>query len=126
MDQPKILLVEDDADVIQAMAIRLRSAGYEVISACDAYQAVQMERAHRPAVVILDIKMPAGDGFMVHENLRKFSDFCAPVIYITGKSGPNDEQHARELGAKAYLKKPIDSTYLLEIIEKVTAKKHEV
>jgi len=118
MAQQSILLVEDDRDVTQAISIRLSTAGYSVVSARDAYQAVQMERKHRPDLVILDIKMPAGDGFMVHQNLRMFSDFAAPVIYITGKSSTEDEKTARNLGAIAYLRKPLDSTHLLEVIKK--------
>ena len=112
----KILIVEDDADLSRAMATRLRAAGFEVAAARDAYFAVQVARQERPALIIMDVRMPAGDGFRVHEILNKFSDFVTPVIYLTGCQSDEDKARARKLGAVAYLPKPVDMGQLLKII----------
>ena len=101
----------------QALSIRLRAAGLEVITARDAYQAIQEERHHRPDVVVLDVRMPAGNGFKIHEGFKRFCDFCAPVIYITGQGDEEDERRAKALGAVAFLRKPVESTTLLDIIQ---------
>ncbi|MGD8454700.1 MAG: response regulator transcription factor [Phycisphaerae bacterium] len=114
----KILVVEDDANLSRATALRLKAAGFEAIVARDAYQAVKYARQEKPALVILDVRMPAGDGLHVHEHLNQFSDFMTPIIYLTGHASNADEAKARELGALAYLRKPVDFD---ELIAKIRA-----
>ena len=114
--QPKILIVEDDANLSRATALRLKAAGFDVTAARDAYQAVKFARQEMPALVIMDVRMPAGDGFQVYEKLNRFSDFLTPVVYVTGNISDADEVRARELGAVAYLRKPVDFDELIAVI----------
>ncbi|MCG8406921.1 MAG: response regulator [Phycisphaerales bacterium] len=118
MNQPKVLIIEDDTDLSRAIAVRLKGIGFHVSVAQDAYQAVRYEREQRPDIVILDVNMPAGDGFIVHDRLKGFADFLAPVIYVTGQDSDDGEQKARDLGAAAYLKKPLDFNELASVIQR--------
>lgn len=116
MSIASILIVEDDADLSKAIAVRLKAAGFEIVIARDAYQAVRFERERRPDVILLDVNMPAGNGFIVHDRLTAFSDFMSPVIYMTGCGSDESERKALALGASAYLKKPIDMDALIAAI----------
>ena len=104
-----ILIADDDHDLLRAVSIRLKSAGYEVVTALDSYQAVQFANEHRPDLVILDINMPAGDGFTVQERLRNIGELATtPVIYLTGDTSELTKELARRTGAYALLHKPFD------------------
>ena len=112
----KILIVEDDPHLSRAMAIRIRAAGYQVVVACDAVQATSFWRKENPSAIIMDIRMPAGDGLRIHESLNEHPDFLIPVIYVSGDGNPEDQARARELGAAAFLHKPVDFNRLLTCI----------
>ncbi len=109
MDQKKILVVDDERDIVKALMIRLQSKGYDVIAAFDGAQGLFMANKEIPDLVILDIRMPAGDGFSVVEKLRQ-SDRThrIPVIFLTGSPETNAEERAMGLGARFYIKKPYD------------------
>lgn len=121
MNPIKVLIVEDDADLSRALAMRLKKAGMTVTVGQDAYQAIRFERETRPDVVVLDINMPAGSGLIVHERLKAFADFYAPVIYITGDGSSELERNARAMGAAAFLKKPVDGNVLAGLIKNCLA-----
>lgn len=117
MKTQKILVAEDDAALLNSIRIRLSSAGYEVLCANDGYQAVAMAREHRPDMLILDINMPAGDGFSVQD--RVWSMVPArrtPIVYITGDHSQHLRNRANNLGARSLLRKPFDSAELLEVV----------
>jgi DNA-binding response OmpR family regulator len=116
MNAAKILVVEDDTDLGRALALRLRIAGYQIVVAQDAYQAVSFTRRDKPSVIILDVCIPAGDGFRVHENLNEIPDFLTPIIYVSGGNVRENEARARKLGAAAYFPKPVDNDTLLNCI----------
>ena len=67
----RILIADDDRNLLQALTVRLDAAGYDVITTQDAYQALDFARKHRPDLLLLDINMPAGSGFSVHERIAK-------------------------------------------------------
>ena len=66
----KILIVDDERDIVKALMIRLKGAGYDVVTAFDGAQAIFMAHKEKPDLIILDIRMPAGDGFSVAEKLK--------------------------------------------------------
>jgi DNA-binding response OmpR family regulator len=81
----KILVVDDERDIVKVLVIRLQSSGYEVITAFDGAQGVFMAHKEKPDLVILDIRMPAGDGFSVAERLKRSSHtWTIPIIFLTG------------------------------------------
>ena len=115
----KILIIEDEEDVIDALTTLLESKDYELFSATDGIRGI--ETTHKQAVdlVILDIGIPAGSGFFVLESLKNNPrSRMIPVIVITGKIEGDTEQKVYDLGAKAFLRKPFDSEELLSWVEK--------
>jgi DNA-binding response OmpR family regulator len=118
-EKKKILIVDDERDIVKALTIRLQGAGYEVVTAFDGAQAIFVAHKERPDLIILDIRMPAGDGFGVAEKLRhSASTFSIPVIFLTGGPERNSEEKAMTLGARFYIKKPYDPEELLDAIKR--------
>ena len=119
----KILIVDDERDIVKALVIRLQKAGYEVVTAFDGAQGVFMAHKEKPDLIILDIRMPAGDGFSVAQRLKRSTHtFTIPVIFLTGSPEKNAEQKAMALGARFYVKKPYDPEELLDAIKRALEK----
>ncbi|MFI4896284.1 MAG: response regulator [Phycisphaerales bacterium JB059] len=109
----RVLVADDDKAMLHAVAARLESLGYQVIQAQDAYQAYALALQERPDVLILDVKLPAGDGFSIQKRLAQSGNFDpASVIYITGSVPEEVEPVARELEAHGVLFKPFCSADL--------------
>jgi DNA-binding response OmpR family regulator len=120
MDQKKkILVVDDERDIVKALMIRLKANGYEVVTAFDGAQGVFMAHKEKPDLIILDIRMPAGDGFSVAERLKSsMYTFSIPIIFLTGSPERDAEGRAMELGARFYIKKPYDPEELLDAVKR--------
>jgi DNA-binding response OmpR family regulator len=113
----KILIVEDDTKIATALAIRLKSEGYEVEIAVDAIMGVASARRLEPDLVILDISMPAGNGFTVAERLRALTQtMSTPFIFLTASKKPGLRERALEVGAVAFLEKPYDPEKLMATV----------
>lgn len=113
-----VLLVEDDPKITLAIGVRLKSMGYELITASDAVSAVAQARKHEPDVAILDINLPGGDGFVVAQRLQQLIQTSAtPLIFITASKKEGLHERAKEFGAVAFLEKPFDATQLADAIE---------
>ncbi|MEE9146726.1 MAG: response regulator [Candidatus Tectomicrobia bacterium] len=114
----KILIVEDDKRIVMALNIRLRAQGYEVCAAYDAMLAMTLAMEHRPDLVLLDISMPGGDGFLVAERLQNsVVTSGVPIIFLTALKQEGLREKAMELGAEAFFEKPFESDELLAAIE---------
>jgi DNA-binding response OmpR family regulator len=115
----KILIVDDERDIVKGLMIRLQGAGYEVVTAFDGAQGVFMAHKEKPDLIILDIRMPAGNGFSVAQRLkRSIHTFTIPVIFLTGSPEKNAADKAMALGARFYVKKPYDPEELLDAIKR--------
>jgi CheY-like chemotaxis protein len=113
-----ILLVEDHPGIALALGVRLKSMGYSVTTAADAATAVTRVCELHPDVVVLDIGLPAGDGFLVSERISRLSgDVATPIIYITASQQPGLRERAMKGGAAAFLQKPFDANCLADAIE---------
>ena len=122
----KILIVDDERDIVKALMIRLRGAGYEVVTAFDGAQAIFVAHKENPDLIILDIRMPAGDGFSVAEKLKHSKNTLSiPVIFLTGSPEKNAVERAMTLGARFYIKKPYDPEELLDAIKRALEKEPE-
>jgi two-component system KDP operon response regulator KdpE len=116
---PKILVVEDDPDIRQLLHLQLTTADYETAFATDAASALAVARRERPDLILLDIGLPAGDGFVVMERLKSFPDFeMVPVVVITARDKLEGER-AVELGARSFFQKPFESDQLIGEIRRV-------
>lgn len=115
MNAHTVLVAEDDPALLNSMRIRLRGEGYNVLCASDAYQAVALAREHRPDMLILDVNMPAGDGFSVQGRVQKVLG-RVPVVYVTGDQSDAVLERSQNLGARSILRKPFDTAELLDIV----------
>ncbi len=107
----KILVVDDDADLLALVAFALTQAGYVVVKAPDARSAVKLAAAEAPDLAILDINLPDGTGFDVCESIR--ADSSIPIMMLTARGEEEDLVRALELGADDYLTKPFSPRTLL-------------
>jgi CheY-like chemotaxis protein len=113
-----VLLVDDDNTVLLGTGVRLKGMGYIVYTAKDAVSAVSAVRKNAPDIVVLDISLPAGDGFVVAERLQNLTGSAAtPIIFMTASDKPMLRERAKALGAVGFLKKPFDATSLADAIE---------
>jgi DNA-binding response OmpR family regulator len=112
----KILIVEDDQNIAKALSIRLKNAGYEVSIAPDALTAVESAVKKAPDLVLLDISLPAGDGFTVAERIQSLIPTATPLIFLTASQKPGLRDKAKELGATAFFHKPYQADDLLAAI----------
>lgn len=117
MAAKKILVVEDDVDLRLGLQLRLQATGYRVVAASDASSAVDVARNEKPDLALLDIGLPAGNGFLVAQQLRALElQSPIPIIYITGRDPSSNRLRAKEESAFAYFQKPVDNDELLAAI----------
>ena len=117
MPRPKILVVDDDPDLLRALRLRLRANNYEVATACDGYSAVASAQKERPALIILDLGLPVGDGFVVLDRLQNIDALAGvPVIVLSARDPQSNEERALKAGAAAFFQKPADNEELMNVI----------
>lgn len=117
----KILLVDDDRDILAAMSASLSETGAEIITAIDGNAAIEEAEKHMPDLVVLDMMLPKRSGFLVMEKLRSGKPRNAPprVIMITGNQGSRHRAYAQSLGIDDYLVKPFRMEKLIETAKKL-------
>lgn len=117
MDSPKILVIEDDPSIWDLLGQQLRIAGFTTVFAFDGISAMKMARQERPDLIVLDIGLPAGDGFVVMERLRAMPATCGiPVIVLSARGHEPNPSRAIELGAAAFVPKPYKREELIKLI----------
>ncbi len=117
MVRKKILVVDDDPDVRLGLQLRLNANHYDVICAADGVASIAEARKHMPDLVILDLGLPAGDGFSVLERLKANEKLSSiPVIVLSGRDRVGNRDRAIKAGAKAFLQKPMPNDKLLAVI----------
>jgi len=113
----KILIVDDDPDLRQVLRLRLRANRYETVNAGDGYSAIAQAYKEHPDLIILDLGLPAGDGFVVLNRLQKDDKLSTiPVIVLTARDPQSAEKLALQSGAAAFFQKPADNAELLNVI----------
>jgi DNA-binding response OmpR family regulator len=117
MNNKIVLVVDDDEDLLKSLGIRLGKAGYKVLAAMDALQAVMMAHKHTPDLLVLDISMPAGSGITVMDRLSMSSNTkLIPIIILTASDDKTIQEQAEERGALHYFVKPYDFEELIAAI----------
>ena len=117
MSKKKILVIEDDADVSLGYHILLKANHYDTCLASDGVFAISEARKHQPDLIILDLGLPAGDGFVVLERLRNNTFLeMIPVIVVSARDPGANKERALKAGARAYIQKPWNDQELLRII----------
>ncbi|MBK8945803.1 MAG: response regulator transcription factor [Ignavibacteriae bacterium] len=109
----KILLVDDEKDIVEFLQYNLEAEGFEVISANDGEAALEKMKEN-PDVVVLDVMMPKMNGYEVCKNIRLNENYNdIPIIFLTAKTSEFDELKGFDLGADDYVKKPISPKMLV-------------
>lgn len=117
MSGKKILIIDDDQHLLLGLTARLKASGYSVVSAMDAISAVAVARKEAPDLVILDLGLPAGDGFLVLERMRGLADMSTtPVIVLSAWDPADNKKRALDAGAVAFFQKPPDNHEFLTAI----------
>jgi len=118
MNRTKIMIVDDDPELRMALKLRLRANHYDTVSACDGYSAIALAQKEHPNLILLDLGLPAGDGYVVLKRLRD-SDTLSdiPVIVLTARDPQANEDRSLQAGAAAFFQKPADNHELLEVIQ---------
>jgi len=115
----KVLLIEDDAKLSLALQMRLKMMKYDVACSVDAVRAMDEANRHQPELVILDINLPGGNGFVVAERLRKnISTMSTPIIFITASEKPEYRQQANNIPQSAFLLKPFSAAQLADAVSR--------
>jgi DNA-binding response OmpR family regulator len=113
----KILLVDDEPNIVFMLSHRLKQSGYEVVTGKDGQEALDIARRENPSLIILDLMLPKMSGYTVCGLLKRDSNFKkTPVIMLTARAQESDRKQGQEAGADAYVKKPFKSEELLELI----------
>lgn len=112
----KILILEDDIRVAMALAIRLEAAGYEVQTAPNGLQGLQLALEDRPDLILMDIWMPVGIGFSVAQRLQNLGLATIPIVFMTASKIKGLKEAAMAVGGAGFFEKPYDPQVLLEAI----------
>lgn len=116
---PLVLVVDDDPDMTRLIAGALASTGAVPVAAYDAMQGIMVALKQVPSLIIVDLHMPAGGGFKLLEKLRNSAKTAEiPVIVVTADAASDLPRQAEELGARGFLRKPIDLIKLVEVVSR--------
>ena len=115
----KVLLVDDDFEIVDSIRYALQGEGHQVVVARDGNQGLALAEREEPDLMILDMMMPKRSGFLVLEKLRRTRDTPIPVIMITGNEGSRHRAYAELLGVSDYIRKPFAMDRLLEAVRRL-------
>jgi DNA-binding response OmpR family regulator len=113
--KPRVLIVEDDPDLLVVLRVNLTAIGVEPILAGDGRTAISRIQSERPDAVVLDVMLPGIDGWSVLEDLHAMGD-PVPIVVCSAKKDVEDMERARELGASGYVIKPFDIDRLVDAV----------
>ncbi len=116
----RILIVDDEAQLVEMVKMRLEAAGYEVISAYDGQEGFDKAKKDKPDLIILDLMLPKMDGYKVCGLLKNDARYSKiPVIMFTARVQEEDVRLGKDLGAEEYVTKPFDPKILLSKIKEL-------
>ncbi|HEV8341957.1 MAG TPA: response regulator [Candidatus Binatia bacterium] len=120
MQKKKILIVDDNEDLSKGLRLLLRAHDYATVAAADAVSAISQAKNEKPDLILLDLGLPAGDGFKVMERLNNVDSLASiPVIVLSARDMQSSKEQSLRAGAKAFFQKPADNEELLASIKQV-------
>jgi DNA-binding response OmpR family regulator len=120
LSRRRILIVDDEPELVRALTVRLSSAGYETLSASDGPAATELALSQQPDLVLLDIGLPLEDGYQVAAKLRLARRTThIPIVFLTARTW--DLEKARQVRPDGYVVKPYQPAELLDIVRRLTA-----
>ncbi len=115
----RILLVDDDREIVASLKIALEAQGYQILTAWDGNQALALVEREDPDLVILDMMMPKRSGFLVLEKLRRTRPVPVRIIMITANEGSRHKAYAEMLGVDDYVRKPFPMDRLIASVSRL-------
>src|SRR5215471_2406999 len=115
----RVLLVDDDPEIIDAIRYALESKGFQIFIARDGNQGLAMAERENPDLVILDMMMPKRSGFLVLEKMRRTREVPLRVIMITANEGSRHKAYAEMLGVDDYIRKPFPMDRLIDSVKRL-------
>jgi len=130
MEKPRIIIVDDDRDTRELLALALETEGFEVTSAANGLRLISSLQLHRPHLILLDVNMSWIDGFELCKAVKKNESFQEiPVIFVSGRGEPEDRRRGIEAGAADYFVKPLDLNRLItrirELVPAIAPEEHQ-
>jgi two-component system, OmpR family, alkaline phosphatase synthesis response regulator PhoP len=123
MDKKKILIVDDEAELVEMMTLRLKASGYEVVAAYDGKEILEKARAEKPDLIILDIMLPVMDGYKICADIKKDAQLKhVPVILLTAKDPALEADKLQGAHADDCMIKPFEPKELLDRIREFIKK----
>ena len=117
--EKRILLVDDDAEIIESLRLALEAQNYEVLVARDGNQGLALIERENPDLIILDMMMPKRSGFLVLERLKRLGDDKHRIIMITANEGNRHKAYAEMLGVDDYVRKPFPMDRLIQSVKRL-------
>ena len=112
-----MLIVDDEQAIRLICRVNLRSVGFDTLEASDGEEALALARAERPDLILLDVMLPAVDGWRVAEELGASEDTREiPIVFLSARSDPADEHRGHALGGMGYITKPFDAAALPDVV----------
>ena len=119
-NRPRILVVDDESDLVSVLRFGLEIEGFEVIDAADGEEGLRLAREARPTLMLLDLMLPKMDGYKVCRTLKFDERYKRmPIIILSARSGEQDRKLALEMGADAFVSKPYD---MKDLVAKIRAR----
>jgi DNA-binding response OmpR family regulator len=113
----QVLLIEDEPNIIEAISFILSRDGWQVKTHCNGRDALEVVRARRPDLVILDVMLPGRSGFDILTDIRKSDDIAAtPVLMLTARGQRKDRELAEQAGVSRYMTKPFSNAEMLSAV----------
>ena len=120
MPEATVLLVDDDPVILKLLQVNFEMEGYDVITASDGVEGLEMARAEQPDIILLDIMMPKMDGLEVTRHLKADENLKSiPIVLLSAKAQASDVQAGKDAGADDYLTKPFDPLELLSRVSEI-------
>ncbi len=121
-NSPRILIVDDEPGIVQSLSIRLRSNGFDVISADNGDSGIALAKSESPDLILLDLRMPGMDGFDVLRMLKEFdATHDTPVITLSANVVEKSRVEALALGSRCFIEKPFDGSKVISKIKSLLA-----
>ena len=123
----KILVVDDEPQIVRLLSLRLKAKNFNVLSAYDGHQCVQVAKVEIPDMILLDIKMPLGGGIIAFENLKRLSETKnIPVIFITAFPSAEIKKQVMDMGAEDFISKPFKSDVLIDKVNAILKERESI
>lgn len=124
MNKKRVLIIEDEKDLVDTLKFRLNANGYDTLVAYDGRSGFEMAKTEKPDIVILDLMLPKMDGYKICGLLKKDSRYSQiPIIMFTARAQAEDVKLGLEMGADAYITKPFEPKILMDKISELLEKR---